>query len=123
MKKSKNKTSWLFLSAEARKIYRDPFSVFLDMSHADNEEEEEDDHHDLNKYNPEFMEVAFQEVRGKCWLASRRTTGGRSSWPFFFQARSALELDEVPVGCVFVRGGRVVAKGRNRVNETKNPTR
>ncbi|KAK9897415.1 cytidine deaminase-like protein [Cystobasidium minutum MCA 4210] len=27
---------------------------------------------------------------------------------------------EIPVGCVFVRDGKVIAKGRNRTNETRN---
>ncbi|KAF8509414.1 cytidine deaminase-like protein [Hysterangium stoloniferum] len=38
-------------------------------------------------------------------------------------AEEALHAQEVPVGCVFVRDGAVVAKGRNRTNELKNATR
>jgi tRNA-specific adenosine deaminase 2 len=38
-------------------------------------------------------------------------------------AREALAAGEVPVGCVFVYQGRVVGRGRNRVNESKNATR
>ncbi|KAM9196493.1 tRNA-specific adenosine deaminase 2 [Mergus octosetaceus] len=38
-------------------------------------------------------------------------------------ARGALEVGEVPVGCLLVYEGRVLGQGRNEVNETKNPTR
>ncbi|XP_045527838.1 tRNA-specific adenosine deaminase 2 [Pieris brassicae] len=38
-------------------------------------------------------------------------------------AKEALQANEVPVGCVFVKGGIKVAKSRNKVNETRNPTR
>ena len=38
-------------------------------------------------------------------------------------ANEALEAGEVPIGCVIVHGGEVVATGRNTVNATKNATR
>uniref|UniRef100_A0A8B9U2Y1 CMP/dCMP-type deaminase domain-containing protein n=1 Tax=Anas zonorhyncha TaxID=75864 RepID=A0A8B9U2Y1_9AVES len=38
-------------------------------------------------------------------------------------ARGALEVGEVPVGCLLVYEGQVLGEGRNEVNETKNPTR
>ncbi|XP_035394215.1 tRNA-specific adenosine deaminase 2 [Cygnus atratus] len=38
-------------------------------------------------------------------------------------ARGALEVGEVPVGCLLVYEGRVLGEGRNEVNETKNATR
>jgi tRNA-specific adenosine deaminase 2 len=38
-------------------------------------------------------------------------------------ATEAVEAGEVPVGCVFVYNGEVIAKGRNTVNETRNATR
>lgn len=38
-------------------------------------------------------------------------------------ATEALEAGEVPVGCVFVYNGEVIARGRNTVNETRNATR
>ncbi|KAI0922056.1 hypothetical protein AcW1_004132 [Taiwanofungus camphoratus] len=38
-------------------------------------------------------------------------------------AEEALAASEVPVGCVFVRDGRVIAKARNRTNELRNATR
>ena len=38
-------------------------------------------------------------------------------------AAEALNKGEVPVGCIFVYGGGVIASGRNCVNETKNATR
>jgi len=38
-------------------------------------------------------------------------------------AEEALAAGEVPVGCVFVRGEKVVARARNRTNELRNATR
>ncbi|KAF9526277.1 cytidine deaminase-like protein, partial [Crepidotus variabilis] len=38
-------------------------------------------------------------------------------------AKEALAASEVPVGCVFVRDGRIIAKARNRSNELRNATR
>ncbi|KIM42928.1 hypothetical protein M413DRAFT_18540 [Hebeloma cylindrosporum] len=38
-------------------------------------------------------------------------------------AEEALAAGEVPVGCVFVRDGRIIAKARNRTNELRNATR
>jgi len=35
-------------------------------------------------------------------------------------ATEGLIADEIPVGCVFVRDGKVIARGRNRTNETRN---
>ncbi|KAK7388142.1 hypothetical protein VNO78_22949 [Psophocarpus tetragonolobus] len=39
------------------------------------------------------------------------------------QAKLALDLLEVPVGCVIVEDGKVIASGRNRTTETRNATR
>ncbi|KAK0416741.1 hypothetical protein QR680_012656 [Steinernema hermaphroditum] len=41
----------------------------------------------------------------------------------FALAEAALENNEVPVGCVFVYRGKIIGRGRNDVNRTKNPTR
>jgi len=38
-------------------------------------------------------------------------------------AEEALAAIEVPVGCIFVRDGVVVARARNRTNELRNGTR
>uniref|UniRef100_A0A146KSV7 tRNA-specific adenosine deaminase 2 n=1 Tax=Lygus hesperus TaxID=30085 RepID=A0A146KSV7_LYGHE len=38
-------------------------------------------------------------------------------------AEKALAQGEVPVGCIFVRGEEIIAKGRNDVNRTRNATR
>jgi len=38
-------------------------------------------------------------------------------------AKEALQSGEVPVGCVFVYDSKIVGRGRNRVNETRNATR
>lgn len=36
------------------------------------------------------------------------------------QAKKAYDLGEVPIGCVIVRGGRIIARGYNRRNTDKN---
>lgn len=41
----------------------------------------------------------------------------------FAEARLALSSGEVPVGCVFVYKGSIIARGGNEVNATKNATR
>ena len=38
------------------------------------------------------------------------------------QAAEALSSGEVPVGCVFVKAGQVIAKSYNLTNQTKNAT-
>lgn len=38
-------------------------------------------------------------------------------------ARQALEAGEVPVGCVIVHAGQVIAQGRNETNAARNATR
>lgn len=54
---------------------------------------------DLQKTEEEFMEKAFS------------------------YAHEALDLKEVPVGCIFVFKSNIIAQGRNTVNETRNATR
>ncbi|BFG14462.1 hypothetical protein CerSpe_007360 [Prunus speciosa] len=39
------------------------------------------------------------------------------------QAKVAMDCLEVPVGCVIVEDGKVIASGRNRTTETRNATR
>ncbi|KAJ4709237.1 tRNA-specific adenosine deaminase [Melia azedarach] len=39
------------------------------------------------------------------------------------QAKLALDSLEVPVGCVILKDGKVIAAGRNRTTETRNATR
>ncbi|CAI8046047.1 tRNA-specific adenosine deaminase 2 [Geodia barretti] len=41
----------------------------------------------------------------------------------FDMAQHALECGEVPVGCVVVHGGDIIARGCNEVNKTLNATR
>ncbi|KAJ8074853.1 tRNA(adenine34) deaminase [Marasmius tenuissimus] len=38
-------------------------------------------------------------------------------------AEEAPTAGEIPVGCVFVRDGKIIAKARNRTNELRNATR
>ncbi|KAF9785148.1 tRNA specific adenosine deaminase [Thelephora terrestris] len=38
-------------------------------------------------------------------------------------AEDAMAAKEVPVGCVFVRGNKIIAKARNRTNQLRNATR
>uniref|UniRef100_A0A914NFH7 CMP/dCMP-type deaminase domain-containing protein n=1 Tax=Meloidogyne incognita TaxID=6306 RepID=A0A914NFH7_MELIC len=40
----------------------------------------------------------------------------------FSLAQKAYDLQEVPVGCVFVFDGLIIGRGHNEVNKTKNPT-
>lgn len=35
-------------------------------------------------------------------------------------AEEALQAGEVPVGCIFVRDNKIIAKARNRTNELRN---
>ena len=39
-----------------------------------------------------------------------------------FEARRALEEDEVPVGAVIVKGGKIIARGHNRRMQNCDPT-
>ena len=60
---------------------------------------------------------------------------GRAPWPHdeprdavfmrhaLGEARAALVQGEVPVGCVLVRGERIVARGHNRANALRDATR
>ncbi|XP_045477639.1 tRNA-specific adenosine deaminase 2-like isoform X2 [Harmonia axyridis] len=41
----------------------------------------------------------------------------------FLYAKEALQVQEVPVGCIFVYQNEIIAVGRNTVNETRNATR
>ena len=41
----------------------------------------------------------------------------------FDQAEEALQQGEVPIGCVFTKENKIICRGRNRVNETKDATR
>lgn len=41
----------------------------------------------------------------------------------FEEAQNAMDSGEVPVGCVFVRNGEILARDHNRTGETRNATR
>jgi len=40
----------------------------------------------------------------------------------FILANKALSHDDVPIGAVIVRDGKIIARGENRVQKSKNPT-
>ena len=57
---------------------------------------------------------------GRLYSESEKITFMERALDVAFQA---LHHGEVPVGCVVVRNGEVVAGGANETNETMNPTR
>ena len=50
------------------------------------------------------------------WCATHLSWGSYTH----MQAEEALAASEIPVGCIFVRGGRAIARARNRTNELRN---
>ena len=40
----------------------------------------------------------------------------------FILAKKALSHDDVPIGAVIVQNGKIIARGENRVQKSKNPT-
>ena len=40
----------------------------------------------------------------------------------FILAKKALTHDDVPIGAIIVREGKIIARGENRVQKSKNPT-
>jgi hypothetical protein len=65
-----------------------------------------------NEYHEYFMRQAIDMVCRLCaikqWIAN------------WCQAELALETDETPVGCVFVRNGEVIGRGMNDTNKSLN---
>jgi len=72
-------------------------------------------HYDAARFDPAALTAADRAVAS--------TAASRFMDLAFSAARDALRHQEVPVGCVFSRAGRLLASGRNTVNETKNATR
>ncbi|KLO09930.1 cytidine deaminase-like protein [Schizopora paradoxa] len=54
-----------------------------------------------------------------------RAEDGHSEWmdEAIVMADEAFSAKEVPVGCIYVRDGKVIARARNRTNELRNATR
>jgi len=50
---------------------------------------------------------------------------GHSEWmdEAIVMAEEAFSAKEVPVGCIYVRDGKIIARARNRTNELRNATR
>ena len=65
------------------------------------------------KHHEEFMREAFAEVRRN--PADQR----RATW-LGCKAKAAVAVGEVPVGCVFVKDGKIIARGHNLTNQTRN---
>jgi tRNA(adenine34) deaminase len=55
-------------------------------------------------------------------MAASHTAGSSFMELALAQARAAAAAGEVPVGCVIVRAGEVVARARNRTLEDRDPT-
>lgn len=60
----------------------------------------------MSENDIEYMNMAFEEVLKSCLDNSK--------------AESAFNEREVPIGCVFVKNGSIIAKGHNRTNATGN---
>lgn len=54
--------------------------------------------------------------------SARRRVDARFMREALAEAHAAAEADEVPVGAVIVQDGVVIARGRNRIRELKDPT-
>ena len=72
-------------------------------------------------YSDQLMSIAFKEAREALQHGEVTTLSGVSDEGHNFILPS---FNQVPIGCVFVSSsGEIVAKARNDVNKTKNPTR
>lgn len=65
-----------------------------------------------------FIEEALDMVSRTAQASAARVTN-----PTAVQARLALRTNETPVGCVLVHDGKVIARGMNATNVTRNGTR
>lgn len=62
-----------------------------------------------------WMREAMRMVR-----TTNPILGGSRCNLIITQAEEAIAAKEVPVGCVFVRDNKIIAKARNRTNELRN---
>ena len=72
--------------------------------------------------NHGWMALALSMVRSLTaqFIKKRNSSLIERGYFYCVQAEEAMAAGEVPVGCVFVRNGRVIAKARNRTNELRN---
>lgn len=67
----------------------------------------------VNDVHLRWMREAMHMVRTHPWAISLNDLR-------VAQAEEAMAAKEVPVGCVFVRDNKIIAKARNRTNELRN---
>lgn len=66
------------------------------------------------------MTSTFVGCARRCaWYTRALFLGSRSDLTMT-QAEEAMAAKEVPVGCVFIRDDKIIAKARNRTNELRN---
>lgn len=73
---------------------------------------------------PRLARKSSQVVRGERGDAlSPKLTLMEFMEDALLNAKEAFQRQEVPVGCVFVHNNKIIARGSNEVNQTKNATR
>ena len=72
-------------------------------------------HRVYDKHHEAFMREAFAEVR-----ISFQKFKLHIPVLISLQAKAAVAIGEVPVGCVFVKDGKIIARGHNLTNQTRN---
>ena len=68
----------------------------------------------------ELDDVHLRWMREAMGMVSAHPIVGSVSDLRIAQAEEAMTAKEVPVGCVFVRDDKIIAKARNRTNELRN---
>ncbi|KAG8167837.1 hypothetical protein KVR01_003526 [Diaporthe batatas] len=91
--------------------------------HVVGEKEAEENLHDQVDLAPAVQPVGGEEEPEDPLKAAERATHHAFMDQALDMARLALKTNETPVGCVLVHNGRVIAKGMNATNVTRNGTR